>query len=148
VAIRVRRRQGEPFADGAEARYFVVATNQWDWGARKLLVWHRGKAGTIEALHAVLKNELAAGVLPCGRFGAHAAWLRLALLAHNVLTGLKRIALQPEYLRARPKRLRFRIFCSPGKLVHHARQLLARVGRQAAELLEWAEAWALLAAPA
>jgi hypothetical protein len=148
VAIRVRRRQGELFADGAEARYFVVATNQWDWAPRKLLVWHREKAGTIEALHDVLKNDLAAGVLPCGRFGANAAWLRLALLTHNVLTGLKRIGLKPEYLRARPKRLRFRIFCSPGKLVHHARQLLARVGRQAAELLEWAEAWALLAAPA
>lgn len=147
VAIRVRLRQGELFGDGAEARYFVVATNQWDWAPRKLLVWHREKAGTIEALHDALKNDLAAGVLPCGRFGANAAWLRLALLTHNVLTGLKRVALKPEYLRARPKRLRFRIFCSPGKLVHHARQLLARVGRQAVELLEWAEAWRLLVAP-
>ena len=148
VAIRVRRRRSELFADGAEARYFVVASNRWDWAVRKLLVWHREKAGTIEALHDVLNNELAAGVLPCGRFGANAAWLRLALLTHNVLTGLKRIGLKPEYPRARPKRLRFRIFCSPGKLVHHARQLVARVGRQAAELLEWAGAWVLLAAPA
>jgi len=32
--------------------------------------------------------------------------------------------------------------------IQHARQLLARVRRRAAELQEWAEAWKLLAAPA
>lgn len=41
---------------------------------------HREKAGTVEMVHDVLKNELAAGVLPCGRFGANAAWLRLAVI--------------------------------------------------------------------
>jgi hypothetical protein len=84
VAIRIKKRQGELFADGAEARYFAVATNQWEWAAKKLLNWHREKAGSIEALHDVLKNELAAGVMPCGRFGANAAWLRFAVIAHNV----------------------------------------------------------------
>ncbi|MCC7174296.1 MAG: IS1380 family transposase [Bryobacterales bacterium] len=146
VAIRVRKRQGELFADGSEFRYFVVATNQWDWSAKKLLEWHRQKAGSIEALHDVLKNELAGGVMPCGRFGANAAWLRLALLTHNVLSGLKRIALKPEWLEARPKRLRYHFFYSPGKLIHHARRLLARVGRKLTELTEWSEAWALLPA--
>jgi len=148
VAIRVRRRQGELFGDGSEAKYFAVATNQWEWSGKKLLEWHREKAGSIEALHDVLKNELAAGVMPCGRFGANAAWLRLAAMTHNVLTALKRIALNPEWLRARPKRLRFHFFFSPGKLIRHARRLLARVGRQLGELREWAEAWALLPAPA
>ena len=106
VAIRVRKRQGDLFADGAAAKHFAVATNQWDWSSRKLLEWHREKAGSMEALHHVLKNELAAGVMPCGRFGANAAWLRFAVLTHNVLTALKRIALPEPWLRARPKRLR------------------------------------------
>lgn len=65
--------------------------------------------------------------MPCGRFGANAAWLRLALLAHNVLTGLKRIALRPEWLEARLKRLPFHFFFySPGKLIHHARRLASQ----------------------
>lgn len=51
-------------------------------------------------MHDVLKNELSAGVLPCGRFGANAAWLRLAILTHNVLTALKRLALPVELLQA------------------------------------------------
>jgi hypothetical protein len=87
-----------------------------------------------------LKNELAAGVMTCARFGANAAWLRLALLTHNVRTGLKRIALKPEWLRARPKRLRFHFLFSPGKLIPHTRRLVARVGRQLTELAEWPEA--------
>ena len=62
----------------------------------------------------------------------------------RVLTGLKRVALNPDYLRARPKRLRFQIFCSPGKLIHHAR----RVRRRAEDLAEWAEVWELRPGPA
>jgi hypothetical protein len=144
VAIRVRPRQGSLLADGSEVKYFAVATNEWDWAAKKLLLWHREKAGSVEALHDVLKNELAGGVMPCGRFGANAAWFRLAGITHNVLTALKRIALPEPWLRARPKRLRFQIFCSAGKLVHHARQVQLRVSRLAEQLREWLEAWKLL----
>ena len=99
VAIRVRKRQGELFADGSAVKHFVVASNQWDWDAVRLLNWQREKAGTIEALHDVLKNDLAAGVMPCGRLGANAAWLRLAVMTHNVLTALKRLASE-RYIRA------------------------------------------------
>lgn len=148
LVIRVRQRQGGLFEDGTLSRHFAVVTNRFDFDGKRLLEWHREKAGSIEALHQTLKNELSAGVMPCSRFGANAAWLRLAVITHNVLTGLKRVALKPDYLRARPKRLRFQIFCSPGKLIHHARSVIAKVRRKAAELAEWAEAWALLPSPA
>ncbi len=100
VAIRIRRRQGELFGDGSETKYFAVASNEWSWGVKKLLEWHREKAATIEAVHDVLKNELAGRVMPCGRFGANAAWKRLALITHKVLTALKRIGLPEPWLRA------------------------------------------------
>src|SRR5207253_10945423 len=58
VAIRIRQKQGELFADGSAVKYFAVATNLWDWTPKKLLGWHREKAGSIEAAHDVLKNEL------------------------------------------------------------------------------------------
>ena len=64
-----------------------------------------------------------------GCLGANAAWLRLAVLTYNVLTVLKRLALPPELLAARPKRLRFLIFHRSGKLVQHARQKLPRLAR-------------------
>jgi len=96
----------------------------------------------------VLKNELAAGVLPCGRFGANAAWLRLAVLAHNVMTALKRLALPPELLSARPKRLRFLTFNTAGRLVHHARQTVLRLAAAPERLAEWIEAMQSLPVPA
>ena len=76
----------------------------------------------------------------CGPFGANGpmqVWLRFAVLTHKVLTALKRIALPEPWLRARPKRLRFQIFCSPGRLIHHARQVLLKVGRLREQLAEW-----------
>ncbi|MBV9745242.1 MAG: ankyrin repeat domain-containing protein [Acidobacteriia bacterium] len=66
IAIRVKKRQGELFADGSEYKYFAVMTNLWEWAPKKLLEWHREKAGSIEAIHDILKNELAAGVWPVG----------------------------------------------------------------------------------
>jgi hypothetical protein len=147
VAVRIRKRQGALFADGSAVKHFAVVTNLSEWSAAQLLQWHRQKAGTIEAVHHVLKNELAAGVLPCGRFGANAAWLRLAVLTHNVLTALKRLALPPELLAARPKRLRFLFFHTAGRLVHHARRIILRLAAVAERLAVWHEALRLLPLP-
>jgi len=96
----------------------------------------------------VIKNELAGGVMPCGRFGANAAWLRLAVLTYNVLTALKRLALPPELLTARPKRLLFLIFHTPGKLVQLARQRLLRLARGWTRFSNWRHALGLLPLPA
>jgi hypothetical protein len=49
IAIRVRNRQGELFADGKEHKYFAVMTNLWEWKAKTLLEWRREKAGTIRS---------------------------------------------------------------------------------------------------
>ena len=73
IAIRLRQRQGGLFADGSAVRHFAVLSNLWDWDAVKLIQWHREKAGTIERVHDVIKNDLAAGVLPSKYFGANAA---------------------------------------------------------------------------
>lgn len=147
IAIRIRKRQGELFAGGEAVKYFAVRTNLWDWAPKRLLEWHREKAGSIEAAHAVIKNELAGGVMPCARFGANAAWFRLAVLAFNVLTAMKRLALPAELLSARPKRLRFLIFHTPGKLVRHARRMTLRLVRTLNRFSNWHHALRLLPLP-
>src|SRR5208282_478139 len=115
-------------------------SNIWDWKAGRLVEWHREKAGTIEAVHGVVKNELAGGVMPSKYFGANAAWLRLAVIAHNVLTALKRLALPTELLRARPKRLRFLIFNTAGRLVQHARKTVLRLAALGVRIATWRDA--------
>jgi len=148
LAMRFRRKQGHLFADGNAVKHFAVVTNLLEWTPKRLLEWHREKAGSIEPIHDVIKNELAGGVLPCGRFGANAAWLRLAVLTHNVLTAMKRLALPAELLLARPKRLRFLIFHTPGRLIHHARKTVLRLVSGWNRFTNWNRALRLLPVPA
>lgn len=135
VAIRIRSRQGELFSDGNSVRYFAVVSNRWDMEGQELLEWHRGKAGTVEQSHDILKNELGAGVYPSGKHGANAAWLRIQVITHNLLQLLKKVALPEEYAAAKPKRLRFALFTQFGQVVRHAGQILLRVANQAWKIL-------------
>jgi hypothetical protein len=126
LAVRVQKRQGSLFADGSSVHYFALVTNRAGEGLA-LLQWHREKAGTIEHVHHVLKSELAAAALPSGKFGANAAWFRLNTLTYNLLSALKRLTLPGDLRTARPKRLRFLLFNTVGKVVSHARRTLLRL---------------------
>lgn len=134
VALRIRQKQGGLFGTGSATKYLALVSNRWELPPTALLRWHWQKAGTIELVHDITKNELGAAVPPCGRFGANAAWYRLSLLTYNVLSALKSLALPPALSAARPKRLRFALFTLAGRLVMHAGQLRLRVSRAAEHL--------------
>ena len=134
LAIRVTKKQGSLFADGTEQRHFCIVTNR-EGSGRDLLEWQRGKAGTIEHVHHVLTNELAAEALPSQKFGANAAWFRLNCLLYDLLSAFKRLAMPEEYHTARPKRLRFVLLSTIGHVVRHARETLLRVGTEAIRTL-------------
>lgn len=138
VVIRFTPTQGKLFDNGDGPKYLAVATNRREMAAADLLEWHWEKAGTIEHVHDVVKNELGGGVLPCGRFQSNAAWFRHALLTYNILSALKAISLPADLKDARPKRLRFQIFTIPAVLRNHARRLTAGLvnrWRRAAEIV-------------
>ena len=138
IAIRKRPRQPMLWEQDGYS-YWAVVTNL-PGRAKKVLEWHRGKAGTIEHFHLVAKHELGLGVMPCNRFGADAAWTRLNVLAFNLLEFLKRTALPPALKRARPKRLRFEIIRLAGVVVRHARCVTVRLACSAARIAELVEA--------
>jgi hypothetical protein len=128
LVMKIHKHQGELFANGADRKYLAVVSNDFaEEDGAKLLHWHYQKAGHIEVVHDVVKNELGGGVLPCGAFGANAAWFRLCLLTYNVLSALKTLALPPTLADARPKRLRFSVFNLAARITSHARRLYARV---------------------
>jgi len=131
VAVRIRKTQGLLFAAGYDTKYLAVVSNRWDVSGPELLRWHWAKAGTIEHVHDVTKNELGAAVPPCGRFGANAAWYRLSMLTYNVLSALKSLVLPAHLSAARPKRLRFAVFTIAGRLISHAGTLILRIGHTA-----------------
>jgi hypothetical protein len=130
LALRITKKQGRLFADGGEVKHFAIVTNLPDpegGTGLDLIRWQRGKAGTVEHAHDVLTNELAAEALPSQKFAANAAWFRLNVLLFNLLSAFKRVALPAELHTARPKRLRFVLLNSIGKVVRHARETVLRL---------------------
>ncbi|MEK7765097.1 MAG: transposase [bacterium] len=126
LAIRILKKQGSLFADGSDRRHFAIVTNRPGDGL-ELIRWHRGKAGSVEHSHDILTNELAAEALPSQKFGANAAWVRLNVILYNLLSALKRLTLPADLRTARPKRLRFLLFNTVGRVVRHARGTLLRL---------------------
>ena len=129
LAIRIKKPQGELFADGSEVKHFCVVTNRNDpenGNAGDLLAWHRGKAGTVEHSHHVLTNELAAEALPSQAFGANAAWFRMNVMLYNLMSAFKRLGLPQEFHAIRPKRLRFLVLNTLARAISHARERLLR----------------------
>lgn len=126
IGVRMRPLQHSLLENSSRRTVYLAIVTNTALPAPDAVRWYWAKAGTVERLHDIVKNELGGGVMPCGRFGANAAWFRLALLTHNVLQTLKRAG--PESLRdARPKRLRFQLFTVPATVVRHARSLVAKI---------------------
>lgn len=140
LAIRVSPAQGELFSDGNRYHYYAVVSNIWEWDGEGLLWWHRERCGTIEKVHDVLKNDLAGGVMPCGRFYSNAAWWRLNCIAYNVISIMKRKALPQSWWKVRMKALRFWLIGVAGRLIRRSRQLYLRFSGLASTFTIYLEA--------
>ena len=105
----------------------AIVTNRTLPG-EQLIWWHRERCGKSEEVHAILKDDLAGGVLPSGYFGANAAWWWAAVLSFNLLMAMKRLVLKKEWLPRRLKAIRFQIIALPGRVVRHARKLVIKLG--------------------
>ena len=127
LAIRVRPRQTELFSDGNPYHYYAVVTNRWEIDGEELLRWQRERCGSVEKVHDVMKNDLAGGVMPCGRYYANAAWWRLNCLCYNVISVMKRKALPESFWPVRMKGLRFHLIGVAGKVVSHARMMFLKI---------------------
>ena len=79
------------------------------------------RCGYGEEVHAVLKQDLAGGMLPSGKFGANAAWWQLAVLSANVNALLRHGAFGRDWLWTRMKQVRLSWVHLVAKAVRHAR---------------------------
>ena len=88
--------------DGAWHKVFGMVTNRSIAGD-ELVWWSRQRCGKGEEVHGVLKDDLAGGRLPSGLFGANAAWWAIAVLAFNLNSAMKRLALGGQWASKRLK---------------------------------------------
>jgi len=68
---------------GQRHKVFGIVTNmEWDGG--ELIGWFYKRCGKSEEAHSVMKENLAGGPLPSGKFGQNAAWWWIMVLALNL----------------------------------------------------------------
>ena len=109
-------------------KVFGVVTNR-DVDPEELVWWSRQRCGKGEEVHSVLKEDLAGGRLPSGLFGANAAWWAITVLAFNLNSAMKRLALGGEWVSKRMKAVRFGVISLSGRVVRHARTLVINLSR-------------------
>lgn len=119
-----------PTLDMGEVRYKVtgVVTNRTISGD-EVISWYRGRCGKCEEVHAVMKNDLAGGHLPSAQFGANAAWWAITVLAYNLNSLMKRLAMPEGWAPKRLKAIRFGFINLAGRVVTHAHHLIIRLSQ-------------------
>ena len=115
-------------ADGAWYKVTGIVTNR-DLPGDELIRWYRQRCGKGEEVHSVLKEDLAGGRLPSGLFGVNAAWWAISVLAFDLNSAIKQLALGSQWVSKRLKAIRFGIINLPGRVVRHARRLIIRLPR-------------------
>jgi hypothetical protein len=138
IAIRELMKQphlpmdGLPFQtitfDETPYKLFGLATNM-DWEGSKLIDWYHERCGKSEEAHAVMKEDLAGGKLPSGKFGGDAAWWWIMALAHNLNAAMKSLVLQGSWITKRMKAIRFHLINLPGRVMEHGRELAVRLAK-------------------
>jgi hypothetical protein len=119
-----------PFATldhkGAQYKLRGLVSNM-EWAGKRLVTFSYERCGKSEEAHAILKEDLAGGKLPSGSFGENAAWWWVMVLAFNLNTAMKQLALNASFAAKRMKAIRFRLINLPGRIIDHARQLVIRI---------------------
>ena len=108
-------------------KLFGVVTNQLEMAGDDLIRWHRLRCGKSEEIHAVMKDDLAGGRLPSGKFGANAAWWGIMVMSLNLHAAFKKLGLGDTWVRKRMKTIRFALLNVAGRVIHHSRQVVVRL---------------------
>jgi hypothetical protein len=109
------------FSDIDGHRFQCFITDQDDDDLAALEARHRAHAVVEDRVRALKSMGLSS--LPFAEFAANAAWLELALLAHDITVWTQQLCLDGAHAVSEPKRLRYRILHVAGRLTRHARQL-------------------------
>lgn len=107
-------------------KVFGLVTNM-DWSGETLIHWQRERCGKSEEAHSVMKEDFAGGKLPSDDFGENAAWWGIMILAMNLNSIMKQVALGKSWTSRRMKAIRFSFINIPGRIVERSRELIIRL---------------------
>ena len=147
--VIVRRERPHPgaqltFTDHDGYRFQATLTDQADPDIALLERCHRARAGVEDHI----RNDKDTGLrnLPFRDYEHNRIWLQLVLLAHDLIAWTQRLLLTGELAACEPKRLRYRLLHTAGRLAFHARTAILRLPRTWPWASELAAAFARLKA--
>jgi hypothetical protein len=108
------------FADHDGHRFQCFITDQTGTDLPALEARHRQHAVVEDRIRVL--HDMGLGNLPFGDWEPNAAWLELALIAHDLIVWTQQTCLHGEHAVAEPKRLRYRILHVAARLTRHARR--------------------------
>ena len=120
-------------------RYHAIVTNREE-AATGLVPEHLLRA-TTENFIRETKYGLSLDRFPCGEFHANWAYLTIGMLAYNLVSWIKRLALPGLHKKKLLKRLRYRFFNVAARVVHHGRYRILKFARGLHRLTEIREAY-------
>lgn len=138
---RERLPQGEQptLLEEVRYRYHAIVTNRQE-AATALVPEHLLRA-TTENFIRETKYGLSLDRFPCGEFHANWAYLSIGMLAYNLVSWIKRLALPGLHKKKLLKRLRYRFFNVAARVIHHGRYRILKFARGLHRLTEIREAY-------
>jgi hypothetical protein len=113
------------FTDVDGHRYQVFLTDLADDDVAYLEALQRGRARAEKVICELKDSGL--GNLPSADFAINEAWLTVALIAHDLLSWTRLVALDGDLARAEPKRLRYCVLHTAGVIVRSGRRIRLRL---------------------
>jgi len=113
---------------GQRYKVFGIVSNM-DWEGEDLIPWLYKRCGKSEEAHSVMKEDLAGGRLPSGKFGENAAWWWMMVLAFNLNAAMKGLVLGGSWVTRRMKAIRYHLINLPGRVLERSRRLIIRLGK-------------------
>lgn len=126
--VVIRRSVQLDFLRGEEPRlrYKVIASNR-DESAKETVAWYNQRGETSENRIKELKIGFGMERMPCGEMEANAVFFRIGTLAHNLCILFKRDVLPKCWRKHQVQTLRWRLYQTAGKVVHHAGAVILKV---------------------
>jgi hypothetical protein len=115
------------FTDQHGHRFQVFITNQPDPDPAVLEARHRPHAHVEDRIRTAKATGLRN--LPFADFGANDAWLTLVGIAQTLVCWAQALLLDGDLKVAEPKTLRYRLWHTAGRIIHHARRVIVRIDR-------------------
>lgn len=122
--VIVRRERPHPgaqysFTDHDGHRFQATLTDHTGTDIRVIECAHRGRARMEN--HIRDDKDTGLSKFPFQAFALNEVWLQLVLIAHNLLVWARRLLLEGELAVSTPRRLRYRLLHTAGRITTHSR---------------------------